>query len=281
VVLEYQQQGHLLSMQMQQHQAALQEGEYHMAAMQQQHCKEQQSEQQQHAEVGYHNHEGSCWLSLAVYSSMRSQCLQYMRPDALWSMSLLYEAELCSSKYLSPLMHQAAMSSTQQAAHCCSGEAAEHQQAALPLSVKCCCSAVSVLLQETSTMQHELNSSQQEVRKTQQLLRQLERQLAKSHKSRKDAASASQQMQVSTLPACPQWCTRLHLCRAVLTVLWWSAALAAQHGAWQMINSSAGCNDFSMSSKDTSATGLIRSKMISMPMPCAMGTLLLKLWLLS
>jgi len=30
----------------------LQETEYHMAAMQQQHCEEQQSVQQQHAEVG-------------------------------------------------------------------------------------------------------------------------------------------------------------------------------------------------------------------------------------
>ncbi len=103
---------------------------------------------------------------------------------------------------------------------CCSGDAAEHQHAAWPLSVKCCCSAVSVLLQDISTMQHELNSSQREVRKSQQLLRQLERQLAKSHKSRKDAASASQQMQVSISPACQQWCTSLHLCHAVLTVLW-------------------------------------------------------------
>lgn len=89
------------------------------------------------------------------------------------------------------------MHSTQQATHCCSGDAAEHQHAALLLSLQRCCSAVSVLLQEIGTMQHELNGSQQEVRKTQQLLRQLERQLAKSHKSRKDAASASQQMQVS------------------------------------------------------------------------------------
>jgi len=96
------------------------------------------------------------------------------------------------------------MPSTQQATYCCSGDAAEHQHAASPLSIKCCCSAVSVLLQEIGTMQHELTRSQQELRKTQQLLRQLERQLAKFHKSRKDAASASQQMQVSTSSACQQ-----------------------------------------------------------------------------
>ena len=69
-------------------------------------------------------------------------------------------------------------------------------------------------------MQHKVSSSQQEVRKTQQLLRQLERQLAKIHKSRKDAASASQRMQVSMSPTCQQWYTSLRLCRAVLTVLW-------------------------------------------------------------
>lgn len=109
-------------------------------------------------------------------------------------MSLLYEAELCSSTYLFPVM--------QQATHCCSGDAVEHHHAAWPLSQKCCCSAVSALLQEISTMQHELISSQQEERKTQQLLRQLERQLAKLHKPCKDAASASQQMQVSMSPAC-------------------------------------------------------------------------------
>lgn len=47
------------------------------------------------------------------------------------------------------------------------------------------------------TMQLELGGSQKELRKTQQLLRQLERQLAKSHMSRKEAATASQQMQAS------------------------------------------------------------------------------------
>ncbi|KAL0031176.1 hypothetical protein WJX77_008113 [Trebouxia sp. C0004] len=46
--------------------------------------------------------------------------------------------------------------------------------------------------EEVSAMQQETSSSQREVRKTQQLLRQLERQLGRS---RKDAASASQQMQ--------------------------------------------------------------------------------------
>ena len=114
---------------------------------------------------------------------------------------------------------------------CCSGDVAEHQHAASPLSIKCCWSALSVLLQEISAMQRELNSSQQEVRKTQQLFRQLERQLAKFHKSRKDAALASQQMQVSISPECQQWCTSLHLCHAILTALWRSAVLAAQHGA--------------------------------------------------
>ncbi len=79
---------------------------------------------------------------------------------------------------------------------CCNGDAAEYQHAAWPLCLKCCCTAVSVLLQEIGTKQQELNSSQREVRKTQQLLRQLERQLAKSHNSRKEAASVSQQMQV-------------------------------------------------------------------------------------
>lgn len=52
-------------------------------------------------------------------------------------------------------------------------------------------------LQVMGTMQLELSGSRNELRKTQQLLRQLERQLAKSHMSRKEAATASQQMQVS------------------------------------------------------------------------------------
>lgn len=56
-------------------------------------------------------------------------------------------------------------------------------------------------LQEMVAVQTELDASQRDLRKAQQLLRQLERQLAKSHVSRKDSATISQQMQVSNL-----WC---------------------------------------------------------------------------
>ena len=50
--------------------------------------------------------------------------------------------------------------------------------------------------QEMASAQSNLQTCQRECKKSQQLLRQLERQLAKGHMSRKDAAAASQQLQV-------------------------------------------------------------------------------------
>lgn len=52
-------------------------------------------------------------------------------------------------------------------------------------------------MQELVVVQSELKDQERDCRKAQQLLRQLERQLAKGHMSRKDAAAASQQLQVT------------------------------------------------------------------------------------
>lgn len=68
-------------------------------------------------------------------------------------------------------------------------------------------------MQDVGIKQHELNINQRELRKAQQLLRQLERQLAKSHMSRKDSAVTLKQIQVRTetpvLPSCFMPITRM------------------------------------------------------------------------
>ncbi|KAL0036701.1 hypothetical protein WJX79_006272 [Trebouxia sp. C0005] len=106
----------------------------------------------------------------AARSESQAVVLEYQQQGHLLSKQMQqHQAVLQEREY-----HMAAM----QQQHCEEQQSVQQQHA-----------------EEISAMQRELNSSQQEVRKTQQLLRQLERQLAKFHKSRKDAALASQQMQ--------------------------------------------------------------------------------------
>ena len=51
--------------------------------------------------------------------------------------------------------------------------------------------------QEVAAVEAKCGAGQKELRRTQQLLRQLERQLAKSHMTRKESANTSQQLQVA------------------------------------------------------------------------------------
>ena len=60
-------------------------------------------------------------------------------------------------------------------------------------------------VQEVAALQTQLQAAQKELKKTQQLLRQLERQLTKTHMTRKESASASQQLQVGLSCICISW----------------------------------------------------------------------------
>lgn len=51
--------------------------------------------------------------------------------------------------------------------------------------------------QEVAVIEAKCEAGQRELRRTQQLLRQLERQLAKTHMSRKESANTTQQLQVA------------------------------------------------------------------------------------
>lgn len=51
--------------------------------------------------------------------------------------------------------------------------------------------------QEVAAIEAKCEATQKELRRSQQLLRQLERQLAKTHMTRKESANISQQLQVA------------------------------------------------------------------------------------
>lgn len=74
MALEHQQQSSLLRMQLQQQQAVVQETQSQMAALQQTHCEEQQSAEQQHAEV---THYYTCNQLAHAWPCFRWHCACY------------------------------------------------------------------------------------------------------------------------------------------------------------------------------------------------------------